>query len=97
MLNAAITPSPFSNQEFFKTGGLALLSGVLGAVSATEVLTKSEWQVTGPFLPVNVYCHCMVLLNLTAAMVIGGIQNGVASAQSFIISNNNRVSFFDQI
>jgi hypothetical protein len=84
--SAAIAPSPFSNQDFFLTGGNV-------AVSVTEVLTKSGWQLINPSFPVTVYAHCMVLLNLTAAMVIGGIQNGVASAQTFIISNNNRVSF----
>ncbi len=92
MLNTAITPSPFStkHQDFLVIGGG-------GALSATEVLTESGWQVISPSFPVTVYFHCMVLLNLTAAMVIGGIQNGVASAQTFIISNNNRVSFFDKM
>jgi hypothetical protein len=78
---------------FFVTGGF----GGHGAFHETEVLTESGWQLTIPSLPVNVYHHCMVLLNSTAAMVIGGIQNSVISPKTYIISNDKRVKFFDKL
>ena len=92
-MSTAITPSPFGNrpQDFFVTGGY----GGQGPYSGTEILSENGWRSFSPSLPVTVYFHCMVLLNSTAAIVIGGIQNGDVSANTFIISNGNRVEFFD--
>ncbi len=90
--NNAIVPSPFStnSQDFFIVGGY-------GPISQTEVLTESGWQLFTPSFPVTVYHHCLLLLNSTAAIVIGGIQNTVTTANTYIITNGNRVMFFDKI
>ena len=87
--NNAIVPSPFStnSQDFFIVGGY-------GPISQTEVLTESGWQLSSPSFPVTVYHHCLLLLNSTAAIVIGGIQNSITTANTYIITNGNRVMFF---
>ena len=41
------------------------------AMQSTEILTDNGWK-SGVPLPKPVHSHCMVLLNLSAAIVIGG-------------------------
>jgi hypothetical protein len=90
-MNTAITPSPFNNKhkDIYVTGGF----GPNGPFSETEILTESGGNLVSPSLPVIVYYHCMVLLNSTAVIVIGGVQNGAVSKKSFIITNDNKVQF----
>ena len=90
-MNTAITQSPFNkkHQDIYVTGGF----GPNGPFSETEILTESGGNLVSPFLPVIAYYHCMVLLNSTAAMVIGGVQNGAVSKKTYIITNENRVKF----
>ena len=86
---AAMTQSPFTNkpQSLFVTGGI----GPSGDLSITEILTDNGREVFSPSLPVAIYRHCMVLMNSTAALVIGGLQNGLNSAQTFLISDSRKV------
>jgi len=88
---AAMTISPFTNkpQSLFVTGG----SGSNGALATAEILTDSGWELFSPSLPVKIYSHCMVLLNSTAALVIGGFQNGMISAETLLISDNRKVEY----
>jgi hypothetical protein len=96
MINAmnhfAMTKSPFTNkpQSLFVTGGS--ISGYSnGVLSSAEILTNNGWEVFSPSLPVTVYLHCMVLLNSTTAMVVGGIQNGAVSAKTYLIGDNKKI------
>jgi hypothetical protein len=57
--------------KLFLTGGY---SGTANLNSA-EVLTKRGWESNVPLLPVTIFFHCMVSVNSTSVMVIGGVQN----------------------
>ena len=87
--HAAMTQSPFTYkpQSLFVTGGFGPSYGL----SIGEILTDSGWEVFSPSLPVTIYQHCMVLINSTAALVIGGIQNGGYSTQTYMISDSRKV------
>ena len=45
-----------------------------GQLNTVEILTKNGWKTNVPVLPVKVDLHCMVQLNSTTVMLIGGIQ-----------------------
>ncbi len=45
-------------------------------LNSAEILTKEGWESNIPFLPVTIRLHCMVTVNQTTVMVIGGYQNG---------------------
>jgi hypothetical protein len=45
-------------------------------VNSAEILTEEGWESNIPSLPVTVYGHCMVTVNSTTVMVIGGWRNG---------------------
>jgi N-acetylneuraminic acid mutarotase len=52
-------------------------------LNSAEILTEEGWESNIPSLPVTIYCHCMVTVNSTTVMVIGGIQNGQRSGKTF--------------
>jgi N-acetylneuraminic acid mutarotase len=52
-------------------------------VNSAEMLTEEGWESNVPSLPVTIYSHCMVTVNSTTVMVIGGIQNGQYSGKTF--------------
>jgi hypothetical protein len=81
----AMTKSPFTNkpQSLFVTGG----NGLGGGMSTAEILTENSWEEFKPSLPVSIFLHCMVLLNSTTAMVVGGNQNTFVLANTFLISD----------
>jgi hypothetical protein len=85
----AMTKSPFTNkpQSLFVTGG----NGLVGVMSTAEVLTANGWEKFSPSLPVTINMHCMVLLNSTTAMVVGGSQNNFISANTYLISDDKKV------
>ncbi len=95
MLNAknnfAMTKSPFT----FKPQSLLVIGGMssAGPISTAEILTENGWEEFSPSLPVTIYLHCMVLLNSTTAMVVGGNQNSSVSANTFLISDDKKVEF----
>jgi hypothetical protein len=45
-------------------------------LNSAEMLTGEGWESNIPSLPVIIYDHCMVTVNSTTVMVIGGYQNG---------------------
>jgi hypothetical protein len=45
-------------------------------VKSVEILTEEGWDSKLPSLPVTISYHCMVTINSTTVMVIGGWQNG---------------------
>jgi N-acetylneuraminic acid mutarotase len=47
------------------------------------MLTEEGWESNIPSLPVTVAAHCMVTVNSTTVMAIGGYQNGQYSGKTF--------------
>ncbi len=68
-------------------GKLLVAGGYDGSGSAilnsAEMLTEEGWESNIPSLPVTIQAHCMVTVNSTTVMVIGGIQNGQYSGKTF--------------
>ncbi len=52
-------------------------------LNSAEMLAVEEWERSIPSLPVTISAHCVVTLNSTTVMVIGGTQNGKTSTKSF--------------
>jgi hypothetical protein len=46
------------------------------SLNSAEMLTEEGWESNIPSLPVTIFGHCMVTVNSTTLMVIGGVQNG---------------------
>jgi hypothetical protein len=67
--------------------GKLLVTGGLDAsgsdFNSAEMLTEEGWESNIPSLPVTIFGHCMVTVNSTTVMVIGGIQNGGYSGKTF--------------
>ncbi len=87
----AMSKSPFTNkpQSLFATGG----NGLTGVMSTAEILTENGWEEFSPSLPVTITQHCMLLINSTTAMVVGGNQNSSVSANTYLISNDKKVKY----
>jgi hypothetical protein len=62
------------------TGGYVSYSSSL---KGAEILTEDGWESNIPSLPVTIYGHCMVTVNSTTVMVIGGQQNDQFSGKTF--------------
>ena len=79
--NAASSPSPYPNgaHSLFVTGGYNL--------STAEFLTERGWQKLSTYLPVTIALHCMVLLNSTTVLIIGGYQNGAGYSPNTLYFN----------
>jgi hypothetical protein len=52
-------------------------------LSSAEMLTEEGWENNIPPLPVTIHVHCMVTVNSTTVMVIGGRQNGKSSGKTY--------------
>jgi hypothetical protein len=52
-------------------------------VNSAEMLTAEGWYSNIPSLPVTVWAHCMITVNSTTVMVIGGQQNDQFSGKTF--------------
>ena len=67
-------------------GGKILVTGGYNGsakINGVEILTEGGWETIMPSLPVTFADHCMVTLNWTTVMVIGGYQNGQVSRKTF--------------
>jgi len=66
-------------------GKLLVSGGRDGSASlkSAEMLTEEGWESSIPSLPVTIHRHCMVTVNSTTVMVIGGYQNGPFSGKTF--------------
>jgi hypothetical protein len=53
------------------------------SLNSAEILTEEGWESNIPSLPVTIRSHCMVTVNLTTVMAIGGSQNGQISGKTF--------------
>jgi hypothetical protein len=52
-------------------------------LNSAEMLTEEGWESNMPSLPVNIWAHCMVTVNSTTVMAIGGWQNRQYSGKIF--------------
>ncbi len=52
-------------------------------LNSAEMLTEEGWERNIPSLPVTIALHCMVTVNSTTVMVIGGRQNDQISGKTF--------------
>ncbi len=61
-----------------KDGKLLVTGGSDGSayLKSAEMLTEVGWESNIPSLPVTIAAHCMLTVNSTTVMVIGGLQNG---------------------
>jgi len=67
-----------------KDGKLLVTGGYDGSsLNSAEMLTKEGWESNLPSLLVNIHAHCMVTLNSTTVMAIGGSQNDQSSRKTF--------------
>jgi hypothetical protein len=62
------------------TGGY---NGSGSSLKSAEMLTEGGWESNIPSLPVTIGFHCMVTVNSTTVMAIGGEQNGQISGKTF--------------
>ncbi len=65
-------------------GKLLVTGGINGlALNSAEMFTEKGWESKIPSLPVSIRDHCMVTVNSTTVMVIGGYQNEQNSGKTF--------------
>ncbi len=67
-------------------GKLLVTGGYDGSgsyLNSAEMLTEEGWESYIPSLPVTISAHCMVTVNSTTVMVIGGWQNSQFSGKTF--------------
>ena len=69
----------FQNSKILVTGG----DNVSDTINSVEMLTEEGWENIIPLLPVTIVNHCIVIVNSTTVMVIGGFQNNQFSGNSF--------------
>ena len=63
----AMTKSPFQNNSLLATGG-----EIFPTQNFDEVMVEGKWQHSPVSLPLPIREHCMVLINSTTVMVLGG-------------------------
>jgi hypothetical protein len=65
-------------------GKLLVTGGYDGSyLKSAEMLTEEGWESNIPSLPVTIGAHCMVTVNSTTVIAIGGYQNGQISGKTF--------------
>ena len=52
-----------------------------------EINTANSWTPLKAGLPVTIRRHCMVLLNSTTVLLVGGIQQGIMSSKTFFFNS----------
>jgi hypothetical protein len=76
----------FAAAAQLKDGKLLVTGGYDASYSdlnSAEMLTEEGWESNIPSLPVSIRSHCMVTVNSTTVMVIGGRQNVQISGKTF--------------
>ncbi len=80
----------FAAAAQLKDGSLLVTGGYDGSgsyLNSAEMLTEEGWESNIPSLPVTIAGHCMVTVNSTTVMVIGGRQNGLISGKTFYFTS----------
>ena len=85
--NAAAFSFPYPNGalSLFVTGGL----DNFWSLNTMEVLIDDGWQKLPSSIPATIDGHCMVHINFTTVLIIGGHQNGTASPNTFYYNTEN--------
>ncbi len=79
-VRAAAAAAQLQDGKLLVTGGYDDSGSHL---NSAEMLTEEGWESNIPSLPVTIYAHCMVTVNSTTVMAIGGVQNGQISGKTF--------------
>ena len=68
--HAAISLSPYPSNDFsvIISGG----SRSSGSMDTVEILNQNEWDLSSIKMPKGINDHCMVQINLTSVMIVGG-------------------------
>ena len=74
--------------------GQLLVTGSVNLKSA-EMLTEEGWESNIPSLPVTIFAHCMVTVNSTTVMAIGGVQNNQYSGKTFYFTLEKKAGLRD--
>lgn len=96
-VDASVAPSPYpsKSQKLFVTGGVTGRPTGSGDsdLNTAEVLTENGWKTLEQTLPVPIYDHCSVTVNVSTLMVIGGVQNGVrpATTNTYYFNSNTEM------
>jgi hypothetical protein len=78
----------FAAAAQLQDGKLLVTGGYDGSFSyfnSAEILTEEGWKSNIPSLTVKIYGHCMVTVNSTTVMVIGGLQKGDYSEKNIFL------------
>jgi hypothetical protein len=59
-------------------------------MNSAEMLTEKGWDRNIPVLPVSIAYHCIVLVNATTVMVIGGHQKYEDSGKTFYFNKEQQ-------
>jgi hypothetical protein len=75
----------FAAAAQLQDGKLLVTGGVDASafLNSAEMLTEEGWESNIPSLPVTIFGHCMITVNSTTVMAIGGYQNGQISGKTF--------------
>ena len=78
------SPFPSKTEKLFVIGGH-------NSQDSAEILTETGWKIISQPLPVLISRHCSVLVNSTTIMVIGGIQDGLTSTNTFYFNSEKEL------
>jgi hypothetical protein len=79
-VRAAAAAAQLQDGKLLVTGGK---DGPDSYLYSAEMLTEEGWESNIPSLPVTIWAHCMVAVNSTTVMAIGGYQNRQNSGKTF--------------
>ena len=65
-------------------------------LNSSEFLSLSNGSLPGPQLQYRISFHCVIKIDSKTAMVIGGIQDGVTSKNTWIVNLANENNSFKQ-
>ena len=83
----AFDPNSDGTGNIFVTGGCLFNM----ATNTSEVLTRSGWQSLIPAMPIALCAPCMVAINSTTFMVIGGRLMDAVSTKTYFINTVNNI------
>jgi hypothetical protein len=81
-VRVAAAAAQLQDGHFLVTGGL----DGSAYLKKAEMLTEEGWESNIPSLPVTILGHCMITVNSTTVMVIGGRQNNQYSGTTFFFT-----------
>ena len=80
LAHAAAAPSPFKSHQIVISGG-----STGSSQNFVDVLNEKDWERLPASLPTALHAHCMVLMNSTTLMTIGG-HNGNTIPNTYILN-----------